>query len=78
MLFRSSRVSAFDSRRVRASAAQRREVRAGCSERHGVHRLPLPGGYLAARAGDYVVGTTIAVDGGIVYANAGIKGDGWD
>jgi NAD(P)-dependent dehydrogenase (short-subunit alcohol dehydrogenase family) len=34
--------------------------------------------YLASRAGDYVVGTTIAVDGGIVYANPGIKGDGWD
>jgi NAD(P)-dependent dehydrogenase (short-subunit alcohol dehydrogenase family) len=34
--------------------------------------------YLAARAGDYVVGATIAVDGGIVYANPGIKGDGWD
>jgi NAD(P)-dependent dehydrogenase (short-subunit alcohol dehydrogenase family) len=34
--------------------------------------------YLASRAGDYVVGNTIAVDGGIVYANAGIKGDGWD
>jgi hypothetical protein len=25
-----------------------------------------------------VVGATIAVDGGIVYANPGIKGDGWD
>jgi len=34
--------------------------------------------FLAARAGDYVVGATIAVDGGIVYANPGIKGDGWD
>ena len=34
--------------------------------------------YLASRAGDYVVGTTIAVDGGIVYANPGIKGGGWD
>jgi NAD(P)-dependent dehydrogenase (short-subunit alcohol dehydrogenase family) len=34
--------------------------------------------FLAARAGDYVVGTTITVDGGIVYANPGIKGDGWD
>jgi NAD(P)-dependent dehydrogenase (short-subunit alcohol dehydrogenase family) len=34
--------------------------------------------YLASRAGDYVVGATITVDGGIVYANAGIKGDGWD
>jgi NAD(P)-dependent dehydrogenase (short-subunit alcohol dehydrogenase family) len=33
--------------------------------------------YLASRAGDYVVGATIAVDGGCVYANAGIKGDGW-
>ena len=27
--------------------------------------------YLASRAGDYVVGDTIAVDGGMVYANAG-------
>ena len=34
--------------------------------------------YLASRAGDYVVGATIAVDGGIVYANPGIKGDGGD
>jgi NAD(P)-dependent dehydrogenase (short-subunit alcohol dehydrogenase family) len=34
--------------------------------------------YLASRAGDYVVGVTIAVDGGIVYANPGIDGEGWD
>src|ERR1700691_5478799 len=34
--------------------------------------------YLASRAGDYVVGATIAVDGGIVYANPGVKGGGWD
>jgi NAD(P)-dependent dehydrogenase (short-subunit alcohol dehydrogenase family) len=34
--------------------------------------------YLASRAGDYVVGATIAVDGGIAYANAGIRGDGLD
>jgi NAD(P)-dependent dehydrogenase (short-subunit alcohol dehydrogenase family) len=34
--------------------------------------------YLASRAGDYVVGATIAVDGGLVYANPGIKGDGSD
>jgi 2-deoxy-D-gluconate 3-dehydrogenase len=27
--------------------------------------------YLASRAGDYVVGETIAVDGGIAYANLG-------
>src|ERR1700704_2596352 len=32
--------------------------------------------YLASRAGDYVGGVTIAVDCGIVYANAGIQGDG--
>jgi NAD(P)-dependent dehydrogenase (short-subunit alcohol dehydrogenase family) len=32
--------------------------------------------YLASRAGDYVVGATIAVDGGIVYANPGLNGDG--
>ena len=30
--------------------------------------------YLASRAGDYVVGATIAVDGGIAYANAGHQG----
>jgi NAD(P)-dependent dehydrogenase (short-subunit alcohol dehydrogenase family) len=29
--------------------------------------------YLASRAGDYVVGVTIAVDGGIVYAKAGAE-----
>jgi NAD(P)-dependent dehydrogenase (short-subunit alcohol dehydrogenase family) len=34
--------------------------------------------YLASRAGDYVVGATIAVDGGIVFANPGIDGAGWD
>jgi NAD(P)-dependent dehydrogenase (short-subunit alcohol dehydrogenase family) len=34
--------------------------------------------YLASRAGDYVVGATVAVDGGIAYANPGIKGSGWD
>lgn len=34
--------------------------------------------YLASRAGDFVVGATIAVDGGIVYAKAGLMGAGWD
>ena len=29
--------------------------------------------YLASRAGDYVVGATITVDGGIAFANAGIR-----
>jgi NAD(P)-dependent dehydrogenase (short-subunit alcohol dehydrogenase family) len=29
--------------------------------------------YLASRAGDYVVGATITVDGGVVYANAGLE-----
>ena len=28
--------------------------------------------YLASRAGDYVVGNSIAVDGGIVYANTSL------
>lgn len=29
--------------------------------------------YLASRAGDYVVGATVAVDGGVVYATAGLE-----
>jgi 2-deoxy-D-gluconate 3-dehydrogenase len=29
--------------------------------------------YLASRAGDYVIGSTIAVDGGVAYANAGLE-----
>lgn len=29
--------------------------------------------YLASRAGDYVVGTTLAVDGGVVYGSAGAE-----
>lgn len=29
--------------------------------------------FLASRAGDYVVGTTLAVDGGVVYADAGAE-----
>ena len=29
--------------------------------------------YLTSRAGDYVVGNTIAVDGGVVYANPGLE-----
>jgi NAD(P)-dependent dehydrogenase (short-subunit alcohol dehydrogenase family) len=32
--------------------------------------------YLASRAGDYVVGATIAVDGGIAYGNPGIAASG--
>jgi NAD(P)-dependent dehydrogenase (short-subunit alcohol dehydrogenase family) len=34
--------------------------------------------YLASRAGDYVVGTTLTVDGGVAFANPGITGDGWE
>jgi len=34
--------------------------------------------FLASRAGDYVVGATIAVDGGMVYASPGFKGSSWD
>jgi 2-deoxy-D-gluconate 3-dehydrogenase len=29
--------------------------------------------YLASRAGDYVVGTTLAVDGGVVNAHIGAE-----
>jgi 2-deoxy-D-gluconate 3-dehydrogenase len=29
--------------------------------------------FLASRAGDYVIGNTITVDGGVVYANAGLE-----
>ena len=29
--------------------------------------------YLDSHAGDFVVGNTIAVDGGVVYANAGLE-----
>jgi 2-deoxy-D-gluconate 3-dehydrogenase len=29
--------------------------------------------YLASRAGDYVIGSTVAVDGGVAYANAGLE-----
>jgi NAD(P)-dependent dehydrogenase (short-subunit alcohol dehydrogenase family) len=29
--------------------------------------------YLASRAGDYVIGNTIAVDGGVVYASSGLE-----
>lgn len=34
--------------------------------------------YLASRAGDYVVGVTLAVDGGVAYATPGLAGEGWD
>jgi len=33
--------------------------------------------FLAARAGDYVVGATLAVDGGVAYARTGFEGAGW-
>jgi len=33
--------------------------------------------YLAARAGDYVVGATLAVDGGVAYARTGFEGARW-
>jgi 2-deoxy-D-gluconate 3-dehydrogenase len=33
--------------------------------------------FLASRAGDYVVGSTITVDGGIAFGKAGFDGATW-
>lgn len=33
--------------------------------------------YLASRAGDYVVGVTLTVDGGVAFASPGFDGDTW-
>lgn len=34
--------------------------------------------YLASQAGDYVVGATLTVDGGVAFARTGLDGDGWE
>jgi NAD(P)-dependent dehydrogenase (short-subunit alcohol dehydrogenase family) len=34
--------------------------------------------YLASRAGDYVVGATLTVDGGVAYGKAGLDGERWN
>ncbi|MFO1115495.1 MAG: SDR family oxidoreductase [Beijerinckiaceae bacterium] len=33
--------------------------------------------FLASRAGDYVVGSTVTVDGGVAFGKAGFEGAGW-
>lgn len=33
--------------------------------------------FLASRAGDYVVGSTVTVDGGVAFAKPGFDGDSW-
>ncbi len=33
--------------------------------------------FLASRAGDYVVGSTVTVDGGVAFGRAGFEGEGW-
>ena len=33
--------------------------------------------YLCSRAGDYVVGGTLAVDGGVAFGKLGFEGDSW-
>lgn len=33
--------------------------------------------FLASRAGDYVVGSTLTVDGGVAFGRAGFEGEGW-
>jgi len=34
--------------------------------------------YLASRAGDYVVGATVTVDGGVAFGSPGFEGTSWD
>ena len=34
--------------------------------------------FLASRAGDYVVGSTLTVDGGIAFGKTGFEGARWD
>jgi len=34
--------------------------------------------YLASRAGDYVVGATVTVDGGVAFGSPGFEGKSWD
>ena len=34
--------------------------------------------FLASRAGDYVVGATVTVDGGVAYGKAGLDGERWN
>jgi 2-deoxy-D-gluconate 3-dehydrogenase len=34
--------------------------------------------YLASRAGDYVVGATVTVDGGVAFGSPGFEGESWD
>ena len=33
--------------------------------------------FLASRAGDYVVGSTVTVDGGVAFGRAGFEGESW-
>ena len=34
--------------------------------------------FLASRAGDYVIGSTLTVDGGIAFAKTGFEGTRWE
>ena len=66
---------AFSSDMNKAARGSRRRGRASAFRRGASARDEDMAGvaiYLASRAGDYVVGNTIAVDGGVVYANAGL------
>ena len=58
-----------------ATKSRRGFRRAGSANREDMAGAAI---YLASRAGDYVVGSTIVVDGGIVYANPGLSGGGWE
>jgi NAD(P)-dependent dehydrogenase (short-subunit alcohol dehydrogenase family) len=67
------------SRRVRQLAIQRFAITQTAQEKCRPRRIGTDEDmawiaiHLASRAGDYVVGDAIAVDGGVVYANAGLE-----
>lgn len=64
---------AFPSAMNKAARDQEGMVKKGIPARRVGDTMDMAGGaiYLLSRAGDYVVGTTLAIDGGVVNANVG-------
>ncbi|MEM6476278.1 MAG: SDR family oxidoreductase, partial [Pseudomonadota bacterium] len=64
---------AFPSAMNKAARDNEELVKKGIPSRRVGDTMDMAGGaiYLLSRAGDYVVGTTIAIDGGVVNANTG-------